>query len=266
MNVLSLFDGISCGRVALDNIGIKIDNYYASEIDKHAIKVSQDNYPNIIRLGDINNWRSWDVDWGSIDLILAGSPCQGFSYAGKRLALEDNRSKLYFIFEDILRYVKPKYWLLENVRMKQEHLETISNRLGTDPVKINSNLVSAQNRIRYYWFNWEAPIIKDKNIKLQHLIPECKGVWIWPRGYNKGGYRYHEKCNTVTTSCWQLNFKWFDEEKNLYRFEPETVEQLQNLPVGYTSCVSDNQRYKLCGNGWTVGVIEEILRKGLKQT
>lgn len=263
MNVLSLFDGMSCGKVALDNLGIKIDKYYASEVDKYAIKVSQDNHPDIIRLGDINNWKSWDIDWRSIDLVLAGSPCQGFSYAGKQLALDDPRSSLYFVFEEILEFVNPDYWLLENVRMKPEHLDTISRRLKEEPVKINSKLVSAQNRVRYYWFNWEAPEINDKKIQLQHLIPDCKGVWTWPRGWNKGGYREVTKCPTITTSSWQHNFKWFDENKNLYQFEPEIVEQLQNLPIGYTSNISDNQRYKVLGNGWTVGVIEEILGKAL---
>lgn len=263
MNVLSLFDGMSCGQIALKNLGINIENYYASEIDKHSIKVTQENFPNTIQVGSVENWKDWDINWDSIDLVLAGSPCQGFSYGGDQLAFEDHRSKLYFIFEDILEHSNPKYWLLENVRMKQEHLDTISNRLGVEPVKYNSNLVTAQNRVRYYWFNWEAPEIENKNIQLQHLIPEAKGIWTWPRGWNKGGFRETNKCPTITTSSWQHNFKWFDENKNRYQFIPEQIEQLQNVPCGYTSKASPNQRYKMLGNGWTVGIIEKILGSAL---
>lgn len=105
MQVLSLFDGISCGRVALQRAGFNVKRYYASEIDKYTIQVSQNNYPDIIRLGDIENWRAWDIDWSTIDLILAGSPCQGFSFAGKQLAFDDPRSRLFFVFVDILKYI-----------------------------------------------------------------------------------------------------------------------------------------------------------------
>jgi DNA (cytosine-5)-methyltransferase 3A len=119
MNILSLFDGISCGRIALERAGIKVDAYYASEIDRHAIKVSEANYPAIIRLGDVTKWREWDLP--EIDLLIAGSPCQGFSLSGKQLNFEDIRSKLFFEFVDILKHYKPKYFLLENVGMKKEY-------------------------------------------------------------------------------------------------------------------------------------------------
>ena len=125
MNVLSLFDGMSCGRIALDRAGIPVTNYFSSEIEKHAIKVSEDNYPDITRLGDINDWNFWGLDPSKIDLILAGSPCQGFSFAGKQLAFNDPRSALFFTFIDILNWVKahnPEVkFLLENVKMKKEH-------------------------------------------------------------------------------------------------------------------------------------------------
>jgi len=151
MNVLSLFDGISCGLIALEKAGIKVDNYFASEIDENAITVSKDNYPNIIRMGDINNWKKWDLP--KIDLIIGGSPCQGFSICGKQLALEDPRSKLFLTYVEILRTIKcfnPKVkFLLENVGMKKEYMDVISDMLNVEPVTINSKLVSAQLRKRH---------------------------------------------------------------------------------------------------------------------
>jgi len=160
MNVLSLFDGMSCGRIALDQLGIKVDNYYACEIDKYAMQVSHANYPDIIQLGDVCDVKSEDLP--KIDLILAGSPCQGFSFAGKQLAFDDPRSALFFEFIRLLKECKPKYFLLENVRMKKEYLQVISEQVsgcypeipfGIEPTMICSSLVSAQSRKRYYWTN-----------------------------------------------------------------------------------------------------------------
>lgn len=176
MNVLSLFDGMSCGRVALERANINVTKYYASEIDKYAIQVSQKNYPDIIRLGDINNWESWDIDWPSIDLILAGSPCQGFSFAGKQLAFDDKRSALFFRFAEILAHVQSLNhsvkFLLENVRMKKDYEHVITSIVGVDPVMINSALVSAQNRKRLYWCNWDIEQPADKKILLKDVIHE----------------------------------------------------------------------------------------------
>lgn len=174
MNVLSLFDGISCGMLALERACINVEKYYAAEIDKYAIKISENNYPNIIRLGDVNNWKEWGIDWTSIDLLIGGSPCQGFSFAGKRLAFDDPRSKLFFVFVDILNHIKKHNsdvkFLLENVKMAEEHLNVISYYLNTDPVLINSALVSAQNRERYYWANWEIEQPEDQFIFLKDVI------------------------------------------------------------------------------------------------
>lgn len=174
MNILSLFDGISCGRVALDRANIPIDNYYASEIDKYATQISRKNYPDIIRLGDIKNWQSWSIDWKSIDLILAGSPCQSFSFAGKQLAFDDPRGQLFFVFVDILKHVQqvnPNVkFLLENVRMKKDHQQVITELLGVESMLINSSLVSAQDRKRLYWFNWDAQQPDDKGILLKDII------------------------------------------------------------------------------------------------
>lgn len=147
MNALSLFDGISCGRVALERAGITIDNYYASEIDKGAIAISNKNYPDIIRLGSVEDWKSWGIDLSKIDLLIGGSPCQGFSVAGKQLNFDDPRSKLFFEYVDILNAIREKNpnvkFLLENVKMKKEYSDIITKYLGVKPIEINSSLVSA---------------------------------------------------------------------------------------------------------------------------
>ena len=174
MTVLSLFDGISCGQQALKELDIKVDTYYASEIDKYAISITQYNFPNTVQLGDITQWREWDIDWANIDLVMGGSPCQGFSFAGKQLNFDDPRSKLFFVFVDILNHIK-KFnpdvkFLLENVRMKKEYQDVISGYMGVEPVKINSALVSAQNRVRLYWANWEVTQPEDRGILLKDIL------------------------------------------------------------------------------------------------
>jgi len=156
MKVLSLFDGMGCLGIALKDMGVEFE-YYTSEIDKHAIAQSKLNFPNSIQLGDVTKWREWNIDWSKIDLIGAGSPCQGFSFAGKQLAFDDPRSALFFVFIEILEHCKkhnPKViYLLENVKMKIEHELVISRYLNVNPISINSALVSAQNRVRLYWTN-----------------------------------------------------------------------------------------------------------------
>lgn len=180
INVLSLFDGMSCGRLALERAGFTVKKYYASEIDKHAIKVSSANWPENIYLGSVTNWRDWDIDWASIDLILAGSPCQGFSFAGLQLAFDDPRSILYFEFERILKHIRRHnpavQFMLENVKMKKNHVDVITKRLNVELVLINSTLVSAQSRKRYYWANWKINTPDDKGIWLLDILedlPSC---------------------------------------------------------------------------------------------
>lgn len=187
INVLSLFDGMSCLQIALSELGIRVNKYYASEIDNHAVKLTKKLFPDMIHLGDVTKWREWDIDWKSIHIIGAGSPCQGFSFAGKQLAFDDPRSKLFFVFVEILEHVR-KYnpdviYLLENVRMKKEHENVISRILNIQPLNINSNLVSAQNRDRLYWTNianepfnlfghvkCTIPQPKDRGILLKHVL------------------------------------------------------------------------------------------------
>ena len=294
MNVLSVFDGISAGMIALEKSSINVANYYSSEIDKYAIKISQKNYPNIIRLGDITNWKNWVLP--EIDLLIGGSPCQGFSFAGKQLNFNDPRSALFFEFVNILKHIKPKYFLLENVIMKQEYQDVISNLLGAKPIMINSSLFSAQSRKRLYWTNIpnitqpidNSILIKDiletstssninnyfkcgilksyyqnKNISNSGmcLIGEAdgiKGKSQWRRVYSPDG-----KSPTATAICGgHQEIKINTSETTWRKLTPLEVERLQTFPDNYTQSVSNYQRYKMLGNSWTVDVISHIF-KGL---
>lgn len=177
MRVLSLFDGISCGRLALERAGIPVEVYYASEIDKYAITVSEKNYPDIIRLGDVR-----EIDFtqfvGKIDLIIGGSPCQDLSIAKKnRQGLEGEKSGLFWKFAEAVETIKPKYFLLENVAsMSKENKQIITDTLGVEPVLINSALVSAQQRKRLYWCNWAVEQPEDKGILLKDIL-ETGHAW-----------------------------------------------------------------------------------------
>jgi len=204
MNVLSLFDGMSCGRIALDRLGIKVDNYYASEIDKYAIQVSQANYPDIIQVGDIT-----ELDLSTlpkIDLVMGGSPCQGFSFAGKQLAFDDPRSALFFEFVRCVKELKPTYFLLENVRMKKEYLDVISEYMGVEPIMINSALVSAQNRVRYYWTN--IPGIEQ---------PEQRGIVLRDILETNASGEYHAGENL------QKNYKGGNQLNPNYKSQANTI-------------------------------------------
>ena len=175
MNVLSTFDGISCGKVALERAGIKNDKYFASEIDENAIAISEKNHNDIIRLGDVTKWREWELP--KIDLVIGGSPCQGFSRAGKCLNFEDPRSRLFFEYVDILNDIRKKnpdvLFLLENVKMKTEWKDVISSYLGVRPIEINSKLVSGQNRSRLYWTNIpDVTLPDDKGINLIDILED----------------------------------------------------------------------------------------------
>ena len=270
MNVLSLFDGLSCGQIALNKVGIKYDNYYASEIDVHAIKVTQNNYPNTIQLGDIHNIKGSDLP--KIDLLFGGSPCQSFSSAGNRTGF-DGKSGLFWEFVRVLNEVQPKYFLLENVKMKKEWEDIITKEMGIEPIRINSNLVSAQNRERLYWTN--IPNLtqpEDKNIKLSDVLTDDNFRTIPKCFYNKWGTKErinknpnwvkNEKSNCLTTKNCHTNQYLFNEDKTLCRLlNPTEFERLQTIPEGYTSVVSNTERYKMIGNGWTVDVISFIFEQ-----
>ena len=192
MKVLSLFDGMSCGQIALRELGIIPEVYNASEIDRHAIAQTQLNFPDTVQLGDVQCWKDWDIDWEHIDLVMGGSPCQGFSFCGKQLAFDDPRSRLFFVFAEILDYARSRNpnvkFLLENVNMKKEYLNVISDRVGVRPVNINSTLVSAQNRNRWYWTDIrtrregifgevfsDIPQPEDRGILLQDILEKEVG-------------------------------------------------------------------------------------------
>lgn len=403
LNALSLFDGISCGQIALNRAGIHIDNYYAAEIDKYAILIARHNFPETIQLGDVRTIKAKALP--EIEILLAGSPCQGFSFAGRGLNFQDPRSVLFFEFIRLLEECKPKYWLLENVRMKKEYRDTITDIVGVEPVLINSADFSAQNRQRYYWTNipfskkWESSAetlenileatvdekyyinpqravtlleketergkiafigndsqgnriynIHGKSITInasRGVLGTKTGLYAMPcltpdrenkrqngrrfkpdhekshtltsidrhgvllampvqgidrlnkrqpaqgikptknkafiinqhpsrsgalilqkgRGNNQGGIRAKDgKTPSLTTSRWEQNNHLVDlPEGRIRRLTPVECERLQTLPDRYTDGVSDTQRYKMLGNGWTVNVIAHIL-KGISLT
>jgi len=283
MNVLSLFDGMSCGQIALDQLGIKVGNYYAAEIDKDAMKIAKKNYPNTIHLGDVTKVKGSDLP--KIDLLLGGSPCQGFSFAGKQLNFNDPRSALFFEYVRLLKETNPKYFLLENVRMKKEYQDVISNHLGIEPIMINSALVSAQNRVRLYWTN--IPNVKepkDIGITLESLFECNTEEQIYSEPYYKKNTKqlsyigYIGKSPKQATKVFSVNGKSVcltalgggqGGKTGLYEI-PNTrtcrkltvteCEGLQTVPINYTEGVSKTARYKMLGNGWTVEVIKHIFK------
>lgn len=270
MNVLSLFDGISCGQVALERVGIKIDNYFASEIDESAIKVTMKNYPKTIQLGDVTEIKS--VDLPKIHLLIGGSPCQGFSLAGKQLNFKDERSKLFFEYVRLLNELKPKYFLLENVKMKKEFQDIISQHLGVEPIEINSSLVSGQNRVRLYWTN--IPNItqpQDKDIKFYDvidkerewfpLLPWCLKVWGDKRKVDCLRTIENEKSFCLTTNRSHPKNYYLNKDRNMMtKLTSDEAERLQTLPQGYTKGIAEGHRFKALGNGWTVDVIAHIFK------
>ena len=292
MNVLSLFDGMSCGQIALNRIGLKPKNYFASEVDKHAIKVTQENYPDTIQLGDVRNINVSQLP--KIDILIGGSPCQSFSFAGKRegmtttenveiLSLQQyeemkaegfefkGQSYLFWEYVRILKEVKPKYFFLENVRMSAKWRNLISEVLGVQPVLLNSALVSAQSRNRLYWFNipgYKAP--KDKEINILDVVkPSFVDTPEWLLKVWDGRTRLQRirdvktlKSNAVIRSMGGL-MGYIKSENKVYKLTPEDCERLQTVPEGYTASVSNTQRLQMLGNGWTVDAVAHIF-KGLK--
>lgn len=273
INVLSLFDGMSCGQIALNRAGIEYDSYYASEIEESPIKVTQHNYPNTIQIGDVTKIKGSDLP--KIDLLIGGSPCQSFSNAGKGEGF-DGKSGLFWEYVRILKEVKPTYFLLENVKMKKEWEDVISNELCVRPVLINSNLLSAQNRPILYWTNIPGVTIpKDKNIKLKDILNvsyEFKPLTKW--FFSKWGDRQKidtlrtidsEKSFCLTTNKSHSKNYYLNKDKTMARMlERDEVERLQTIPNGYTEIVSKTDAHKMIGNGWTVDVIAHIF-KNLKQ-
>lgn len=277
INVLSLFDGMSCGRIALERAGIKVDNYFASEIDKHAIKVAQHNYPTNIQLGSVVDVKAPDLP--KIDLLIGGSPCQSISNLGNGSGL-DGKSGLFFEYLRLLKETSPKYFLLENVVGNKKSIAVISELLGVEPTLINSNLVSGQNRARYYWTNIKFDMPKDKGIVLKDILdvdPDetCEltpGRFNWitsDKGIACVKKKYaaidpiRANCLTARSDAsWNCNYVT-REDYGLTKLTCSEYEKLQTVPVGYTKVAKTSERYKMLGNGWTVDVIAHIL-KGIK--
>ena len=279
INVLSLFDGISCGHIALDKAEIPINKYYASEIDKYAIKVTNKNYPETINLGDVTTV-SGELFTEKIDLLIGGSPCQGFSQAGKMKNFDDPRSKLFWEYVRILQEVKPKYFLLENVVMKQEWQDIISEALGVKPIMIDSSLTSAATRKRLYWTNIPGVgqpedlgitfgDIRERDVQEGSIYYTDKGL-DWIRRHEKRTGKTlriigdSDKMQMLEASMYKKyssqRFFGIEDTHGLRYITVTECERCMNVPDGYTDCCSNTQRYKQLGNGWEVNTITHIFR------
>jgi len=276
-NIVSLFDGISCLQIALNRLGIHYENYYASEIDKPCITITQKNYPSTIQLGNICDLTKADLP-SDIDLLVGGSPCQGFSLMGKQLNFTDNRSKLFFEYVRILKEVKPKYFILENVKMRQDIQDAISDILGVKPIEINSALFSGQNRRRLYWTNIPKVVEKLTQLSGQHSIITGKSL-LTDQTYEiatvrKGNPRQIAKPATNKLPCLTASYykginadgrpgkaKSFGdyERGKIEMLSPVECERMQTVPEGYTEGVAKTHRYTMLGNGFTVDVIVFLL-------
>lgn len=291
MNVLSLFDGISCARIALDNLGIVVENYFASEIDKYAIKVSKENYPDIIHLGDIRNIKS--VNLPKIDLLIGGSPCQDLSNAQKGLGLQGEKSGLFYEYIRLLKEIKPTYFFLENVKNKWG--ETMSKYVGVDYIEVNSNLFGAQSRPRLYWTNINYPQLPSKlsKINISDIIEQDADERYYINKEGIENFILSSRCNPSLSKD-GIN-KVFDIPKEIHKdnerqrrvysvnsksptilaradttkilingrirkLTPLECERLQSIPDNYTVSACDTQRYKMIGNAFTVNVIEHFLK------
>jgi DNA (cytosine-5)-methyltransferase 1 len=282
MKVLSLFNGMNTGRQALENVGIKVDKYYSSEIKPYAIELTQHHFPDTIQVGDVTKWREWDIDWKSIDLVLSGSPCQDLSSSGKRGGINAENSGLFWVFIEILEHIKslnPKVlFLQENVgSARKKDIGIMSRALGLYPTRINSSLLTAQLRDRYYWSNirtkksmfdiiTDIPAPKDKGIKLQDILTD--------------GFTKREKSKTLLE---RRSFCYIDEfSDNAQRFLKtrekfgvivinldngllRTVNKvemcrLQGFPDDYCNILNVDKSQSLLGDGWTLPIIEHIFK------
>lgn len=299
MNVLSLFDGIAGAYQALKNIGLSIENYYASEIDKYAIQIAKTNHLDIVQLGDINNIDVKNLP--SIDLLIGGSPCQDLSIAkNKRKGLVGLKSKLFYKYIDIKNILKPKYFLLENVAsMSDESKNLMSKLVGVNPIMINSSLLTAQNRKRFYWTNIKVVQPFDKKIYLQDILEDgftekiksyCLTASYYKCGSLKDYFLKHRRqlvfdkpvkigfiksdsqgqriydingksvCLSANSGGWGHNTGLYKTGNYIRKLTPVECERLQGYPDNYTKGISNTQRYKCLGNSFTVPVIAHILR------
>ena len=277
LNVLSLFDGMSCGQIALQKAGIKVNQYFASEIKPHAIKVTQHNFPNTIQLGSVLDVKASDLP--KIDLLIGGSPCQDFSSANKeKLGLQGEKSGLFYEYLRLLKECEPKYFLLENVAMDNYSYSAISEMVGTYPVNINSELVSGQLRQRSYWTNI-GPEHRDLFGNRYSMIPQPRNKKIKFQDLLENGYtdRLKARCILESESRPLVSkdklFRRYNElgfinivfdnpeckyNENIRILTQTELERLQTVPKGYTSILKRNDAACLLGDGWTVDTIAHI--------
>ena len=276
LNVLSLFDGMSCGQIALNNLGIKVDNYFASEIKKHAIQCTLDNFPNTKHIGDVTKVKGSDLP--KIDLLIGGSPCQDFSRANSvRDGLKGTKSMLFYEYIRLLEETKPKYFLLENVIMDDIGYSTISELLGTEPVRLNGARVSGALRDRLFWTNI-GPESFDLFGNRKCAIPQPRDKKIMLQDVLDYGYTNKKKHTCLTLNCTSVRKKesmihrlkttgmttiiyeddTFDLDKDIRYINQNELEKLHNIPKGYTRNMTDRQANDLIGDGWTVGIVEHI--------
>lgn len=298
MRVLSLFDGICCGHLALERAGIKIDSYDAYEIEKNAIKATETNFSDVVHHGDVTK-EDFTKYQGKVDLIIGRSPCQGFSSSGKQLNFNDPRSKLFFEYVRAIKECQPKYFLLENVVMKKEWQDIISSYLGVEPIEINSSLVSAQNRRRLYWTNIpNVTLPEDKDIKLEDILEDIEfsnpaairgrrlnKATIVGRRLDKNGHRKDTDKTIPITQCLEVRATNIDKSNCLTTVDKDNVLtplpigrhpdafkdnlpfryyttkemcRLQTVPDDFLTMIPDSAARKALGNGWTVDVIAHI--------
>ena len=274
MNVVSLFNGMNTGRQALENVGIKVNKYYSSEIKPYAIELTQHHFPDTIQVGDVTKWKEWNIDWKSIDLILSGSPCQDLSAAGKRAGINGSRSSLFFVFVEILNHIKalnPKIlFLQENVGSASKlDVGIMSRALGVYPVRINSKLVTAQLRDRYYWSNIKT---KETMFDIVTDIPQPKDLGIMFKDIITGGNVDTDKHTCLNTGSGtggsQRYLKHRNETTGMLTLiqENEIVRtvnkiemcRLQGFPDDYCDILTTAKAGSLLGDGWTLPIIEHI--------
>lgn len=280
MNVLSLFDGISCARVALDRAGIEVNAYMSSEIDKNAIKISEKNYSDIIRVGSVLDL---EVE-GQVDLLIGGSPCTDLSIAKKdRQGLEGNQSSLFWEYVRIKKECKPKWFILENVAsMPKKDKDIITKEMGVEPVMFNASLVSAQSRKRLFWTNIPFDLPKDKGIVLKDILQTSVDekfyinkamketgkttgkVGYIGKGeqYGQGGQAHRVYAIDGKTPTLSSGAPLIQEETRIRKLTPIECERLQGLPDNYTEGVATTNRYKCLGNGFNCDVVAHILTAG----
>lgn len=300
ITVLSLFDGGSFGQVALSRTNVRINEFFASEIDPTAIKLTQHHHPKTKHLGDVRGVHGKYLP--KIDLLMGGSPCQSFSFAGKQLNFDDPRGQLLFEFVRILKEVKPKFFLLENVEMNQRSIDIISQHLGVKPVTLNSTRTSAQNRVRLYWTNFHIEQPKDMGIKLEDILEhgllpntsvikgELRKASIMGRKLNALGKREDDNKNLKRTQCLEVWGSNREKSSCITTVSKDTVLttlpigrhpdaylkklpfrnytktercRLMNLPDDYCDILSENQTVKITGNGWDVGMLTHIFNQML---